>query len=421
MRFLFLSTRYSSDASDPYLTDELAGELISRGHSVDVLLLDWDSQVRGDLREVSGRHGERIVTTSPRSFGWLGKVGYRASRLLLSSRHAAKILRTQFDLKSYDAVIAWTPALAFGSVIRRGARLGIRHRLLIVFDFFPICQLEAGIFRSRLVFAVAKALEDGLFRTFTAIIANLPGNATYLRRNYPVSPRAKVYCSPIWADSDVPPLEPRRNVRQRLGLDQDRPIAIFGGQLSEGRGLEQLICAAELGEQRGDPTLYLFVGDGRLRPLIEKAARRCSTIKFMPPVPRSDYLSIVAACDVGMVATVREFTSWAFPSKTIDYLRAGIPLVTAVEPGSDYPALLKPYRISLNVEAGDAEAFQAAVATIVHEWRDRERIADSARACLEDVFDVTHAADTVLRAVGVPKSRRADQTKATVMTRAVTA
>jgi hypothetical protein len=167
--------------------------------------------------------------------------------------------------------------------------------------------------------------------------------------------------------------------------------------------------------------LYLFVGDGRLRSFIEAAAEHCSTIKLLPPVGRSDYLSIVGACDVGMVATIKDFTSWAFPSKTVDYLRAGIPFVTAVEPGSDYPALLEPYRISLNVDAGDAEAFQAAVATIVQGWDDRERIAESARKCLEEVFDVGHAADTVLRAVGVTKSRRADQAKATVMTRAVTA
>ena len=227
--------------------------------------------------------------------------------------------------------------------------------------------------RSRLVYAIAKRLEDRLYRLFTAFIANLPGNADYLRRNYPVAAGARVLHSPIWAQTSMPPGEARAAARLRLGLPLDRPIAIFGGQFCEGRGLDQMIAAARLGQQAGARTLYLFMGDGRLRPSIERAAEECDNIRVEPPVQRADYLSIVGACDVGMVATVKEFTSWSFPSKTIDYLRAGIPVVTAVEPGSDYPELLRPYGVSVNVPAGDAAAFQAAVEQLANDPDQRLR------------------------------------------------
>jgi hypothetical protein len=158
-----------------------------------------------------------------------------------------------------------------------------------------------------------------------------------------------------------------------------------------------------------------------LRPIIEDAARRCANIRVEPPVPRSEYLSLVGACDVGMVATVKEFTSWAFPSKTIDYLRAGIPVVTAVEPGSDYPALLEPYALSENVECGDPAAFQAAVEKLANDARPRALVRESARRCLDEVFDVRHAVNAVLRAVAGPADLQADQTKAIVARIAVTA
>jgi glycosyltransferase involved in cell wall biosynthesis len=210
-------------------------------------------------------------------------------------------------------------------------------------------------------------------------------------------------------------------VRRRLGLPLDRPIAIFGGQFCEGRGIEQMIAAARLGEQAGAPTLYLFMGDGRLRPMIERAAEECANIRIEPPVRRADYLSVVGACDVGMVATVKEFTSWAFPSKTIDYLRAGIPVVTAVEPGSDYPELLRPYGIGEHVAAGDAAAFQAAIERLVNDPQVRLCIRESARRCLDEVFDVRHAVNAVLRAVGEPADFQDDQTNAIVTRIAVTA
>ena len=421
MRFLFLTTRYSADAAGPYMTDELAAGLIARGHEVDVLLVDWDAISPAASCELTGRSGERIVKMTPRALRKFGGVIFRASKLIVSSRHAAKVMRQHFDDVRYDAVIAWTPAMALGQPLRRAVRMGIPHRLLIVFDFFPICHREAGMIRSRLIYALAKRLEDDLYRLFTAFIANLPGNAEYLRRHYPVAAGARVLHSPIWAETSMPAGGPRSEVRRRLGLPLDRPIAIFGGQFCEGRGIEQMIAAAHLGEQAGAATLYLFMGDGRLRPMIERAAEQCANIRIEPPVRRSDYLSVVGACDIGMVATVKEFTSWAFPSKTIDYLRAGIPIVTAVEPGSDYPELLRPYGVGEHVPAGDAAAFQAAVERLAADPQRRLRAHESARCCLDEVFDVGHAVNAVLRAVGEPADRHEDQAKPIVTRIAVTA
>lgn len=421
MRFLLLTTRYSADPANPYMTDELAEGLIGAGHSVDVLLVDWDAPSPLPTREIRGRNDERIVTVTPRALRPFGRAVFRATKLLFSSRHADRAMRDHFDVGDHDAVIAWTPALSVGGPLRRAVRAGIRHRVLVIFDFFPDCHHEAGIIRSRLVYCVAKRLEDRLYRLFTGFIANLPGNADYLRRHYPVAPGARVVWSPIWADPTMPELDEREDVRRRYRLPLDRPIAVFGGQFSEGRGIEQMIDAARIAKQAGARTLYLFIGDGRLRPILEDAASRYANIRVEPPVSRSEYLSLVGACDVGMVATVKQFTSWAFPSKTIDYLRAGIPVVTAVEPGSDYPALLQPYGISENVDCGDAAGFHEAVERLARAARPRAEVRESARRCLDELFDVRHAVAAVLRAVGEPADLSEDQRNAIVTRSAVTA
>ena len=123
MRFLFLTTRYSADPGDPYMTDELADGLIARGHSVDVLLIDWDAALPIEACEVAGRNGERIVKVAPRALRKFGYVAFRASKLILSSRHAAAVMRRHFADVRHDAVIAWTPAMALGAPLRRAARM----------------------------------------------------------------------------------------------------------------------------------------------------------------------------------------------------------------------------------------------------------------------------------------------------------
>jgi len=422
VRLLFLATRYSADPNDPYLTDELAEALIARGHCVDVLVTDWDAPSSARSGEVRGRSGERIVKVTPHALRGMGRVMFQASKLLLSSHYAASAMRRHFGQVRHDAVIAWTPALSVAAPLRQCVRRGVRKRLLIIFDFFPMCHREAGIIRSAFVYVVAKWLEDRLYRTFTAFMANLPGNADYLRRHYPVPETASVAWSPIWGSTNMVTASHWKETRVRLALPVDRPIAVFGGQLSEGRGIEQIIEAARISERIGVPTLYLFIGDGRLRTMLEEAARECSSIRLAPPVSRDDYLKVVAVCDVGLVATVKQFTSWAFPSKTIDYLRAGIPIVTAVEPGSDYPELLRPYGLSANVASGDAPAMQAAVEAVVKSTsKERSRIRERAQRCLDEQFDVRHAVNAVLRALGEPVERMNEERKITEAIDAVTA
>lgn len=395
MRFLFLATKYSIAPDDPYMTDDLAGGLMARGHSVDVLLLDWDAPPGGTTCEATGRHGERVIIVSPRAVRGMERLLFRASKFLLSSHAAARAMKRHVRPGEHDALVAWTPALTVAAPLRRAIRTGIARRILIIFDFFPMSHREAGMIQSPFVYRVAKWLEDRLYRTFTAFIANLPGNADYLRRHYPVSPGADVSWSPIWADISVPVVKSRAATRARFGLPPDRPIALFGGQLCEGRGIEQMLEAARLSEAAGAPSLYLFVGEGRLRPLIEQAAAQCRAVRLLPAVKRADYLSIAAACDVGLVATVQEFTSWAFPTKTIDYLRVGIPVVTAVEPGSDYPELLRPYGVSENVASGDAAAMRAAVERLAATDVD---LRSATRRCLVEIFDLDRAVTAVLAA-----------------------
>ncbi len=399
MRFLFLATKYSVATGDPYMTDELAGGLIERGHSVDVLHLDWDAPLGSATRVIEGRHGEKVVAVAPRALRRFGRLAFRASKFALSSRAAAAAMDDHLAGAAYDAVVAWAPALTVRAPLLRAIRRGTLHRILFVFDFFPMSHREAGMIAGP-VYSVAKWLEDSLYRRFTAFSTLLPSNMEYLIRHYPVTAAQTTLWTPIWADTRPPSLAPRDEVRARYDLPLDRPIAIFGGQLSEGRGIEQMLEAARLATHAGSATLYLFIGDGRLRPLIGAAAQAQGNVRLLPPVTRDAYLSLAGACDVGLVATVKEFTSFALPTKTIDYLRVGIPLVTAVEPGSDYPKLLQPYGVSENVVSGDAAAFQAAVERLVGDPAIRRNIASATRRCLDEVFDLRHAVDALLGAVG---------------------
>ena len=398
MRFLMLCMQFPTGPGRSYMTTELADALEAEGHEVEVLFLDWSAPPGGDTHCFFTGRGTRVVHCAPRAINGFGSLIAGASKFFLSGRHVAAVARRHFKLERFDALIAWMPAIAIAPLLPLVRRAGIRHRLLFIWDFFPDHHREIGRIASGPPFWIARAWEQRLLAQFTAIICTLPGNAAYLRRHYSVRPDQRVLVTPVWSDTSPMPRSDRAAVRARHGLPTDRPIAVFGGQLVEGRGFEQMLAAADAGSIAGSELLYLFVGDGRLGPMLARRADAQSNIRVLPALARADYLALLGACDVGMVATVPGVSSFSIPTKTIDYLRAGLPVVAALEPGNDFIEIIERYRVGQAVPFDDSAMFQRQAERLATDPVARATARERAPRCLDEIFDVSHAVATVIDA-----------------------
>jgi glycosyltransferase involved in cell wall biosynthesis len=399
MRFLMVCMQYPTGPGQSYMTTELADAMTAAGHVVEVLHLDWSGRP-GELDETFVTPGGvRVVRCAPRAVQGLGELVRGASKFLLSGGHVARIARRHFELGGFDAMIAWMPAVAIAPLVSLARRVAIRHRLLFIWDFFPDHHRQIGRMPGGPVYRIARAWEQRLLATFTAVICTLPGNADYLRREYRLGAGQRVLVTPIWSETAVLKAGDPFAIRLRHGLPLDRPIAVFGGQLVEGRGFEQMLAAADTAKARGSRLLFLFVGEGRFSPMLKAQAARGDAVGYLPSMSRRDYLELLGACDVGMVATTPGVTSFSIPTKTIDYLRAGLPVIAAVERGNDFVAILDRYAVGRAVAFGDAEGFGREAERLATDPAVRAAVRAAAPRCLDAVFDVRHAVRTVLDAV----------------------
>jgi hypothetical protein len=390
LRFLMVCMQYPTGPGQSYMTTELADALVSAGHQVEVLFLDWNDATGGNATKEMMSSGVRVVRCAAHELGGLGGIVRAASKFVLSGRRAARAARDHFDLTSFDAAIAWMPASAIARLVRLFRSAGIRHRLLFIWDFFPFHHREIGLIPAGLPFVIARALEQRLLSRFSTIICSMPANGDYLRRHYRIAPDQNVLISPIWSSRRTLPPVDRAAVRARHGLPAEVPIAVFGGQFVEGRGFEQMLDAAEGAMIAGSPLLYLFVGDGRLAPVLKAQASRRGNVRILDPLSRDSYLELLGACDAGMAATVPGVSSFSFPSKIMDYLAARLPVILAVEDGNDMKDLLDRYRVGAVAPFGDALLFQRETHRFATDQGLREAARLGAPRCLDEVFDVRH-------------------------------
>jgi glycosyltransferase involved in cell wall biosynthesis len=389
MRILMACMKFPTAPGQSYLTTELAQALVAAGHQVEVLLIDWDATASAPDGPCRDWKGVRLVRCTPRLISGLGGLVRNASKFVLTGRRARRLAREHFDLGRFEIFIAWTPALAFGSCVGLAHESRVARRILFIWDFFPDHYHEIGRIPGGPALWLARVLEQRLMDRFNRLFCTLPQNARYLRRSFRVRPDQTVAVAPIWSDVAPIPGADRSAVRRSHDLPEDRPIAVFGGQMVEGRGFDQMLAAAAVGRERGSPLLFLFVGDGRLAPTLK--AQASDNVLWRPAMPRDAYLQLLTACDVGMVATVAGVTSFTIPSKTLDYLRAGLPVVAALEAGSDLSALLERYGVGRAVAFGDPEGFFATAEALAVGGS----VAAAAQLCLDDVFHVRHTVASI--------------------------
>jgi len=391
MRFLIISNNYPVEPGTSNMQTDLAAELIKHGHHVDVAVQGWCMPDVKRITQLRSEVGANVTIFPAFSITRFGTLFERLTRWALLPWQVGRRFRRLFDTRNYDALLVWTPCVLVRSMLRYAQAHSRARSVLYIADFFPIHHAELGLVPRGPLYTLAKAMEESLFRRFDVIFCNLPSNIGYLRTHYRLRPQQDLRWTPLWVPTTEIARLPKAEGRASHDLPQDVPIAVFGGQIIEGRGIEQMLDAAARSRDAGLSTRYLFIGDGRLEPLVKDAAGRSgSNVIHRSAVPREEFLSILTTCDIGMLATVPGVSSHSFPTKSMDYLRAGLPVVAAVEPGSDFARMITDHKVGTSVALGDGQAMYEAIEAFAGDPSSREEMQGRARAFLEDELDVIH-------------------------------
>jgi glycosyltransferase involved in cell wall biosynthesis len=404
---LMLCTKYPLDPHDRYMTNELADALTAAGHQVQVVVTDWNAPAGAQTILTRSASGVDILAISPRQITGIGRFVARVSKWVFSSVFAKCEMRRAMGERTFDVLICFTPCVTVWAQVLWAMRRWPMRTVLFVHDFFPYHHQAIGLVSNGPVFAFGRWLEQALLRRFHVVGCNWPSNIAYLKRSYRVRPEQEVVWTPLWSEIVPAPPRSKLDIRTSYGLPQDKTIIVFGGQITEGRGIEDILGVAEIAQKRRPDLAFLFIGDGRLVSMIEqRIASGGDNVLLRRRIPRDEYLSVLRGCDVGLVATVKGVDSFSFPTKTIDYLRAALPIVAAVEDRSDYREFLERWKIGVSTPAGNVNALYGAIVRTVDAETVSGDFARTAADCLEQVFDVKKIRAFVTDAPARPRAAK---------------
>ncbi len=172
-------------------------------------------------------------------------------------------------------------------------------------------------------------------------------------------------------------------------LPTDKKIAAFTGAHGIANGLDAIIDAAKVLQDKGrDDILIVFIGDGKMKPHLQKrvADESIGNVLFYNPIPKVKLAEIISRADVGLMvlANVPAFYYGTSPNKFFDYIASGLPVV------NNYPGwladMISENKLGVVTEPGNPASLAEGIEHLVDNDAIRKEFGKNARAFAEQNF-----------------------------------
>ena len=363
------------------------------------------------LRGALGLDPERYAVTILAAAG--GSLGPRASAAgmeLVSLRHMSPDLSPWVDARGLGELTSHLAAGSFDLVHTHSAKAGALGRVAArragvpavvhTIHGFPFHEFQSPVRRRSYL-----AIERGLARITDYFLTDgtfVAAEAVRLRIAPP--DRIRAIASPIDDDIPVATRENRRGARHLLGIPADAKVVGTAARLDPQKSPLDLVRAIASLER---PDVHLvWLGDGELRPRVERLIRRLGIADRCQLVgERDDAPSLLPAFDVFALSSLYE----GLPCAAVEAIACGIPVVaTAV---NSVPEVVVPGRTGLLARPGDPASLGRALSYLLDHPAEGARMARAARAHIGNRFaaratgeDLTQAYEVAL---AVAAERRA--------------
>jgi len=196
----------------------------------------------------------------------------------------------------------------------------------------------------------------------------------------------------------------RHEIRRRFGIE-DKFVQGFSGTFGVYHGVEVLAEAVRHTLARVPDAVFLFVGDGELKPKVEEIIKRDNmqnNVIFTGMVPYSDVPGYLSACDVLHTPCVNNADSSEYfgsPTKLFEYMAMDKPII-ATDVGQQGD-ILADRRNALLVPERQPDAIAEAIELLHKEQELATQIAAKARHDAVEKWDWTNNVKRIIAAAEV--------------------
>jgi glycosyltransferase involved in cell wall biosynthesis len=214
---------------------------------------------------------------------------------------------------------------------------------------------------------LGKIVERALIPFADKVVVTTDGYAEWYRSHYKLTNVVTIKNYPLRADRSI---SSNRTLRDDCNLKPNDILFVYQGLIARARGIELLLDVFS----RLEPKKHIvFLGFGKLLPLVEEYAAKCSNIHFRPGVKPLEVVAYISSADVGVSLIEHACLSYyhTLPNKVLECLSAGVPVIVSNFP--DMGALVTKFDCGWKVPVERSSLFNL-ISTLDRDLIDQKKI-----------------------------------------------
>lgn len=384
MNVLFLMINFQDIKKDPYLYTDLAEEFYLKGNNVYVAtILEKKNGRKTVLSKEYGINVLRIRTGDIFNVGLIRK-GITTVSIPIIFKTA---VNKYFKKLKFDLIIYPTPPITLAPVVKYLKKKYKCRSYLILRDIFPQNGVDLGVINNKIIYYFFRYKEIQLYKVSDYIGCMSQGNINYVINNNEID-KQKLELLYNWTKVKRENNMETVNYREKYALD-NKIIAIHGGNLGIAQELTFLLQLADKFKYRDD-IVFLIIGKGTEKDKIQKILinKHLKNVIMEDYIPNLEFENVVKQCDIGLVNLYRNFTIPNFPSKTLTYFKAKIPILASIDSITDYGEFLDKTESGLWSITGDIDAYIKNLNILVDDKNLRIKMGENGYKFLIENLDV---------------------------------
>lgn len=302
----------------------------------------------------------------------------------------------------FDLVIYTTPPITFANVVKYIKKKDNAKTYLLLKDIFPQNAVDLGMMSTTgpkgIVYKYFRRKEKVLYSISDRIGCMSPANVKYILDHNPEINPDKVEICPNAIEVIDKGVDDNTciAIRDKYGIPLDKYVFIYGGNLGKPQGISYLIEC--LKAQHNEQAFFLIVGDGteydKLETFINE--NKPVNVKLMKKLPKKDYDTMVAACDVGMIFLDHRFTIPNFPSRLLSYMQAHLPVLACTDPNTDVGHVIEKGEFGWWCESNDVDSFLSIIRAVIKDKDSLKEYKSNSFDMLKSHYSVDKAYQTII-------------------------
>lgn len=312
-------------------------------------------------------------------------------------------IKRYFSDITFDLVMYSTPPITFQKAVKYVKKRDHAKTYLLLKDIFPQNAVDLDLLSKTgiksILYNYFRNKEKKLYSLSDYIGCMSQANVDYMiKHNSEINPEIVEVCPNSIEIIDKSIDEKSKvAIREKYGIPLDKKVFIYGGNLGKPQGIDFLINCIH-SQSKNHDVFFLIVGNGtefyKLENFVEKYPQR--NMRLMSRLPKVDYESLVAACDIGMIFLDHRFTIPNFPCRLLSYMQAKIPVLACTDPNTDVGQVIADGGFGWWCESNNVEAFSETIKNILKE-KSNEKIREQEYQYLLDNYSVDKCYKIIMR------------------------